>query len=290
MPFARAEAQAKAAGHVLNMCIRALDYIPPVDITFGEYLRGLITADTDMVPDDRFHYRVAFVESFRKRGMYPLDLDTLSVDTLRWQGVDLFEPIKDPGLRVQFEKVLGDLLAQLKEYSDACFYIPTRAELFKKTQEQITKLEEKLREILTGLPAAQRQWFGWLIGIDPTEDFKVTELRRAVRVAPDGQHKPQIIIALGQSRKLQVDSSSGDSSEELTFHGGSTLVVDLSKREVQYTIGKRLDSRFRVNGLTREERTVAFMKNAMKDPLQRLLLMPKEEPFAAMHSLGDIAS
>jgi hypothetical protein len=32
------------------------------------------------------------------------------------------------------------------------------------------------------------------------------------------------------------------------------------------------------------------MKNAMQDPLQRLLLMPKEEPFAALHMLGDVAS
>jgi hypothetical protein len=287
---------AKTAGHVLNMCIRALDYIPPVDITFGEYLRGVITADTDMVPDDRYHYRVAFVESFRKRGMYPLDLDTLSVDTLRWQGVDLFEPIKDPAVRTQFEKVLGDMLAQLKEFSDACFYIPTRSELFTVTQEQITKLERKLKRILKALPQDQRQWFGWLIGIDPSQDFSVTELRRAVRISPDGQHKPQIIIALSQSRKMQIEPTPEEASsgaalpEELTFHGGSTLVVDLSKREVQYTIGKRLDSSFKVNKKTREQRTAEFMKNAMKDPLQRLLLMPKEEPFAAMHSLGDIVS
>ena len=54
---------AKAAGHVLNMCIRALDYIPPIDITFGEYLRGIITADFDLVEDDRYNYRVAFVEA-----------------------------------------------------------------------------------------------------------------------------------------------------------------------------------------------------------------------------------
>src|SRR6185436_4996214 len=41
----------KSARHVLLMCIRALDYCPPVDITFGEYLRALITADMDLVPD-----------------------------------------------------------------------------------------------------------------------------------------------------------------------------------------------------------------------------------------------
>src|SRR5205085_5305417 len=41
----------KSASHVLNICIRALDYVPPVDITFGEFLRGLITADADLVED-----------------------------------------------------------------------------------------------------------------------------------------------------------------------------------------------------------------------------------------------
>ncbi|MDQ2973990.1 MAG: S8 family serine peptidase, partial [Acidobacteriota bacterium] len=71
---------AKSAGHVLNMCIRALDYIPPVDITFGEYLRGIITADGDLVEEDRYNYRIAFVEAFRRRGIYPRNLDTLSVD------------------------------------------------------------------------------------------------------------------------------------------------------------------------------------------------------------------
>ena len=66
-----ADEAAKSAGHVLNMCIRALDYLPPVDVTFFEYLRALITADFDLVSDDRHNYRVAFVEAFRRRGIYP---------------------------------------------------------------------------------------------------------------------------------------------------------------------------------------------------------------------------
>jgi hypothetical protein len=47
-----ADEASKAAGQVLKICIRALDYCPPVDITFGDYLRALITADRDLVPDD----------------------------------------------------------------------------------------------------------------------------------------------------------------------------------------------------------------------------------------------
>ena len=76
---------AKAARHVLTMCIRALDYCPPVDITFGEYLRAIITADYDLVEDDHFKYRVAFIEAFRRRGIYPPDVRTMSVDSLVWR-------------------------------------------------------------------------------------------------------------------------------------------------------------------------------------------------------------
>jgi hypothetical protein len=43
---------AKVAGQVLRMCIRALDYVPPVDLTFGDYLRALVTADYDLIPDE----------------------------------------------------------------------------------------------------------------------------------------------------------------------------------------------------------------------------------------------
>ena len=74
----------KTARHVLHMCIRALDYCPPVDITFGDYLRALITADLDFVADDRHGYRVAFMEAFRNRGILPRDVRTFSTETLAW--------------------------------------------------------------------------------------------------------------------------------------------------------------------------------------------------------------
>lgn len=61
----------ETAGHILRIAIRALDYCPPVDITFGEYLRALVTADWDVAPTDAFGYRLAIIDSFRRRGICP---------------------------------------------------------------------------------------------------------------------------------------------------------------------------------------------------------------------------
>jgi hypothetical protein len=82
-----ADEAAKAAQHVLNMCIRALDYCPPVDINFGDYLRAIITADTDLVPYDDLGYRIAFIEAFRRRGIYPRDIRVLSESSLCWNEI-----------------------------------------------------------------------------------------------------------------------------------------------------------------------------------------------------------
>jgi len=255
----------KSAGHVLNICIRALDYVPPVDITFGEYLRGLITADFDLVRDDPYNYRVAFVEAFRKRGMYPQDLDTLSVDTLRWQGVKLGKP-------GQYRTIV----AQLKRYADACFYVSDREALFKETRKQRGRLHKALEKLLVKAPE-----FATTFGLAPGVGFEVHELRRSLRVGPDGQHVPQVMVALTQSRKIKIEGA----NEERTFHGGSTLVVDLSKPAIDYAIIKRLDSK------SREERTTAFLTDALKDPLRALMIAPNQnEPFAGLHSLADVTS
>jgi hypothetical protein len=86
-----AEEAVRLSQRVLNMSIRAIDYLPPVDVTFGDFLRALITADADFFPEDPRRYRLAFIEAFRDRGIYPIDIRALAEDALRWNPLALTE-------------------------------------------------------------------------------------------------------------------------------------------------------------------------------------------------------
>ena len=67
-----AEDGATAAEHLLTMVIRALDYAPPVDLRFGDYLSALLTADYEIQPDDgKYHYRQKLCDSFASYGINP---------------------------------------------------------------------------------------------------------------------------------------------------------------------------------------------------------------------------
>lgn len=79
---------AECARSTLQMCIRAIDYCPPVGITFGDYLRAIVTADADANPEDAYGFRLAFTESFRQWGITPIGLRSNSVESLLWPAGD----------------------------------------------------------------------------------------------------------------------------------------------------------------------------------------------------------
>src|SRR5262249_55762383 len=79
-----AEEASRCARDLLHMCIRALDYCPPVGITFGDYLRAIVTGDVNLNADDDLGYRVALIESFRAWGIYPRGIRSMSIEGLVW--------------------------------------------------------------------------------------------------------------------------------------------------------------------------------------------------------------
>jgi hypothetical protein len=66
------EEGARVAGHLLTMSIRAIDYCPPTDIWFSDYLSALLTVDREVVPDQgKYNYRRALLHNFKGYGIEP---------------------------------------------------------------------------------------------------------------------------------------------------------------------------------------------------------------------------
>ncbi|WP_105033970.1 hypothetical protein [Cryobacterium aureum] len=64
-----ARAGASVGRQVLSMLIRSLGYMAPVDVTREDLLRGILAADTAVVPDDDLDYRGTVVTAFTEAGI-----------------------------------------------------------------------------------------------------------------------------------------------------------------------------------------------------------------------------
>jgi hypothetical protein len=278
-----AQEAAKSAGHVLNMCLRALDYCPPVDLTFGEYLRALITADLDLMPADEHRYRVAFIEAFRRRGIYPNDVRTLSEDSLRWS-----RPGEDPTLKPgEMEARLRLFIKgiRLRDRVNELRYLTTRRQIWEATRtiraqlhtaisNQVLKAE--ILQWLTGLALAEYQAPpGVKQHRDGVPVFSVQALREARRERGDGRVLNQVFITLLQKETVELEGRTH------TIRCGSVMVIDLDEQRVTYVIRKGLHDQQRIS------RTIEFQESQFSTAsLAATYLIGSDEPFAALHNMG----
>jgi hypothetical protein len=223
----------KTAGHILKICIRALDYCPPLDINFGDYLRALITSDYDLVNDDNLDYRIAIIEAFQKRGIFPDNVKNMSVESLLCK-VDQESD--------QFESRFAVLIDFFRHFKEKISYISNRKEIYELTKifisggeipgsntntkrknatekkESIMGLHQRLNIKFLGHDDAIE--FGKLTGLildDSMVDhlgisrsknpntmgmpmLEVHNLKLASRSGPKGENVNQIILTLTQKR------------------------------------------------------------------------------------------
>ena len=278
-----AQEAAKSAGHVLNMCIRALDYCPPVDLTFGEYLRALITADMDLVPEDPHRYRVAFIEAFRRRGIYPRDVRTLSEDSLRWT-----RPGEDPRMAPgQMEAMLKQFIEniRLRDHVDKLRYKETGGPSGRRPAQMRIELHGAIRGRggEDGDPAAPDRSGpgrvptpeGVRVHRDGRPVFAVNALREARRQQEDGRVLNQVFVTILQKETVEHQG------QMHTIRCGSTVVLDLDEARVTYVITKGLHDRERLL------RTIEFEESqAARASLAATYFGDGREPFAALHSVG----
>ncbi len=274
---------AKSATHVLNMCIRALDYCPPVDLTFGEYLRALITADMDLVPEDGYGYRVAFIEAFRRRGVYPRDVRTLSQESLRWS-----HPDEDPALAsINAKEMLGQFIDDigLREHINELRYAKDRAPIWTKTRQIRTDLHASLADVLARDKLLQRMT-GLVLNVEDLPRtarlkqrgkpvFAIDSLREARRTRDDGRALNQVFVTILQKQDIEYNGTIH------TVRCGSTLVIDLDEPRIVYAVRKSLRDNEQL------QRMLAFLDGQDgQASLAATYFEKSREPFAALHRIG----
>jgi hypothetical protein len=222
----------KVAGQFLNICIRALDYCPPVDLTFGEYLRALITADADLVRNDKHGYRTAFIEAFRNRGIYPRDVKHLSPGSLVWEPPPL--PLQKANVRAVLKQMSIDWDMSAKR--DAAYKSSEKnAKIFwdwlmdpnQVSDEEIAALG------LLRIDKPKLDKIGKYTG--ELRPIEIHSVRPARRVGPDGNIRSDLIVEITQSFRLSDPPG-------VEFRGGCTLLIDLATAEVRYMVRKKVDS------------------------------------------------
>ncbi|MDX8512764.1 S8 family serine peptidase [Mesorhizobium captivum] len=280
---------AKTASQMLTMCIRALDYCPAVDITFGEYLRALITADRDAYPDDPLHYRLAFLESFRKWKLLPRDVRTISEETLAWSAPEDPSP---PWLKGLLSKIDLGWNQKLK-----------RSEIFALNDKNRYALWKAMHKAFASDPDLYKQ-FGLLPDLPRYNDdgtvmhqpkkgettFDIYSVRPTRRVEPDGSFRVEVVAVIQQRLPIAFDGTPAPQGVNkgdgfFWFRGGATIIIDPREgfEEIRYAIIKNTGS------ADRQKRQAETVTANYLSPLRALYFGGEvSEPFAMLHaSNGD---
>ncbi|MEA3051525.1 MAG: hypothetical protein QOG72_428 [Sphingomonadales bacterium] len=287
-----AKEAAKSADHVLRMCVRGLDYLPVTDISFGEYLRAVITADADLVPDDSRCYRIILADAFRRRGIFQKGWLSMAPDSLVWEGPDSTLDLA----RRPVSDLLGrlDLMPRFK-----------REEVARQERENCVTIHDWLHAQSLGDEKLAGEWeklLGLRLRATPLRSipdgrergqpaFEVHSARIARRAGPEGQEVRQLLIELTQRRRAfdspddQRQADEGilprERHEDFIFRGGATLVVDLTTATLRYAIRKNIADDDRLD----QQRQSRLSRRRVGLAPTYFSQQNAKEPFAFVHRL-----
>jgi hypothetical protein len=211
------ERACKLASQFLTICIRAIDYCPPVDITFGEFLRAVITADADVVPHDELAYREAWIDAFAKRRMYPRNATGLTESDLLWQAPERRMP-PEPELsfaRLQFNGDPGRPASAAELMRQASAFGQLAAD---------SRFRAEFGLAANGDPGLEGDEVSLPI---------VESIRSSRRVGPSGQIVFDLVAEISQRRTVKPRNG----KPGFDFFGGATAIMD-PKGKLRFVIRK----------------------------------------------------
>lgn len=246
-----ADAACRTANQFFQLCARALDYCPAVDITFGDFLCALITVSADLQPDDDGGVRQALMQAFRVRGIYPESASFFSEGALRWP------PVPDWDSRKPAADALPPVCAAVKdEATDEVEELDLGFSATGFTRAQMDVNGQILREYAWKNAAR--------LGFDADPRLPVEQrpyapsFHQVFRIESDGRLRVDMVVELVQTRYVPFDTRFPDATFPL--RGGVTLIIAAPGRDatghpvppkVRFAIRKPLTG---PNGQLREAR------------------------------------
>lgn len=294
-----AKEAAAAADAVLTMCIRGLDYCPPVDVDFGTYLRGVITADAEVWPQEKYNYRVAFAEAFRQWGIYPDGVRGMAESELRYPQLDDVGAAVGASHPAYNQEATKEVFEQLRlDWG----LTADREQVWKTMNENARVVHgwlmgESMRKHLPafGLTVdrdAPRSVYRGRNGLPTMEvhsvrvarrrgfrDTVVTDLVVEVRQRRHGYFDPDMQKAVDEGKVKPKEGG-----QDFRFRRGCTLIIDPVRRQVRYAIRTRGD----VTDNRELERVRAYLAQeeaGVENPFfgHRSGIHLDDEHFAALH-------
>ena len=226
-----ADEASSTADLFFTVCVRALDYCPPVDITFGDFLRAIITADFDLHPADTLGVRHALMQAFRRRGITPENASFFSESAIAWPRAGWLH--LDPVRGLEFGDPNGLTYAQQNKNKTALLkYISN--------------------------PTNRKK-----LGFDPdvNTSIDVPSFHPVFRINPDGSLRTDMVVEMVQHRNAYFHADER-SLGSFPMRGGATVIISKPSIEelrrnsragatIRYVISKGLHG---AEGKTREDR------------------------------------
>ena len=186
------EEGAGVADYLLTMVIRALDYSPPTDLEFCDFLSAMLTADREIRPDDsKYQFRKILRESFKAYDIVP---------TSKVSGPEpgVWEP---PECALRYDRIrLNSMMRDLDEMFR--FIWENRKELGLE--------QDAYTRVISVRPSVR---------INPEDGFV---LRETV-----AEYYQLIRLLAGEVKHLGIKIPEGMRSDlEITLYGGAALVFD----------------------------------------------------------------
>jgi hypothetical protein len=265
-----AEQASSTAAEFFQLCARALDYCPPVDITFGDFLRAMITVNLDLKPNDEGVIRDALMQAFRVRSIYPENASFFSQDALCWPCVPRWTNPPAKGALPPVKAVITNPKTGEPEIMSLVFGNPNG----------LTRDEKDINgQVLRQYAQANAEILGFDADPSLPDEFKpyAPSFHPVFRIGPDGSLRIEMVVELVQTKRVPFDENVPEAGS-FPMRGGVTLIVsapevnrfgDPGEPVVRFAIGKQLTGD---EGKRREARqreyylTMGLLNGRTEDP------------------------